>query len=850
MIWTRKTIVPLAALSGILLLLLWAVFLGGHGLTQADSLSSVLGGFVTLASFFFTVLTYRASNPSPAAERMPGSMPGSMPGRMPEWMPERMAGRPDQRSMSDRWPAPVRPGGRPPRPRSRRLLILSAVLLLITVATGTFAIRQALALGDQRDLTAANALADAAEQVGGTRPDLGQLLAAEALTRLETSKTMATAMSELARPMHRVRVATSLSLPTTVAATADGRTLATGHADGSVQFWDATTGRIRGPAEHGHLGPVLTLAFSADSTMLASGGRDRTVRLWNASTGRPDGQPLDGHAGPVTVVTFWPGRDDVISASEDGVIREWNLRSRTGKRFSREAEPVTALAVSPRGDQVVVGDRSGLIRSRSKRDGWTPRELTRTNYQKITDLEFTPDGRRLVSTGADNQIDLWAAGSQPGRNPGKHLVKHLGELPAVHTDRVTGASFGPDGRTLITSGADGKTVLWRFDRSGPADRRVLPADHQVLPSPSAVEAVVFADGGRRIVAVDARRHVNWWQTRVDQPLGRSLTVGDAPVNAVVFAPDGATLVSGDEKGRLRFWDVAAGTAIGAPLTSGDGSVVAIAYTVDGRELVAGYESGAVVVWDAAVRRELRRFGRPGQVKIWDLALSPDGGTVATAQDDGAVGLWRLSTGQATGALDGHRGPVQGVAFSRTGDELASAGADGTVRRWRTADHAPVGVALTGHQGAAWAVAYTPAGTGLAATGRDRTVQFWDRSGGPPVDVLDGAEAGVDDLAFSPDGSLLATSNGDHTVRVFDARTHRPVGRPMPGHAGWVDGIGFAPHASLLATTGDDGTVRLWDLNRTSWIQQLCERAGRRLTPAEWAQYVGPDADYAPTCPAG
>ncbi len=140
----------------------------------------------------------------------------------------------------------------------------------------------------------------------------------------------------------------------------DGRTLATGQADGSIVLWETATGKPRlrlrtgtdGAVRGSGRGPrrevtrlrtgtgsaVRVLRFTADSWLLISGGDDGVIRIWDLLRGE-EVRRLQGHRGGVVSLALSVDGKMLISGSRDTTALIWPMPARVHERLSRAAAP-------------------------------------------------------------------------------------------------------------------------------------------------------------------------------------------------------------------------------------------------------------------------------------------------------------------------------------------------------------------------------------------------------------------------------------------------------------------------------------------------------------------------------
>lgn len=399
----------------------------------------------------------------------------------------------------------------------------------------------------------------------------------------------------------------------------------------------------------------------------------------------------------------------------------------------------------------------------------------------IWDIDFSRDGKTLVSSNAVDSIKLW-------QKDGREIQF---TYPIEKLTTAAGAiSFSPDGNLLAIAGLNGKIYLHQ------SNGKLL---REIKTNQGEIWSISFSPDSKRLASAGVDGTVKLWS--VD---GKNVATLNhkAAVYRVVYSPDGKTIASGSEDKTIKLW-----THRGEELATFEGhqgGIFGLDFSPDTQKIVSSDTKGVIKLWNLQ-GEELTSINAHNST-IENIIFHPDGNTFASASFDGAIKLWNLQ-GKRLNTFLGHRGGVEDIEFSPDGQTIASAGEDRTVRFWQL--NYPLRNILTQHDAAVDSLGISPDGKIIASGSKDRTIKLW-RSNGTLINTLEEHQAMIVRLTWSHDGQILASGSADGAIKLWNREGQ--LLNTIKGHQGEVWGVQFSQNDRQIYSGSLNGTVKQWTID--------------------------------------
>jgi len=304
----------------------------------------------------------------------------------------------------------------------------------------------------------------------------------------------------------------------------DGTSLAAASAAGPITLYGAPDGAKR-VVLPGHDQGSNAIAWQPGTALLASGGQDGAVKLWDTAAGQ--------HVATVSLGRPWvehlawrpAGSAPILAAAAGRKLAFINPDATVRHAFQDAPKTISALAWHPLGGCAAVAYFGGVCLWGAD-DAAAQREYPYGNG--IHALEWSPDGRWIVSGNQDPSVHLWMLGSdvelQMSGYEGK--VRHL--------------SFDSGSRWLATSGSRDACV-WDCSGAGPEGREPVMLAHD-----APVCGVAFQRAHGLLASASQDGALVLWSPERRQPLRATVRM-PAAAACLAWSPDDRFLAIGSEK---------------------------------------------------------------------------------------------------------------------------------------------------------------------------------------------------------------------------------------------------------------------------------------------------------------
>lgn len=267
---------------------------------------------------------------------------------------------------------------------------------------------------------------------------------------------------------------------------------------------------------------------------------------------------------------------------------------------------------------------------------------------------ISPDGKKIVTGGVGD--------AKKGSGKFGYIAEvRIFEFPKgkkiaaldAHENTVLAAAFSPDGKYLVTGGADQVVKVFNFEKRSLV--RTLEGHTDV------VYRVAISPDGTKVASASYDGTARLWELATGKLLHNLDGHGSDQVSAIAFSPDGASLATGGWDRKVQLWNVASGKSQGV-LEGHTGWVISVEFSPNGNKLASGAwgRESEAILWDVKVKKKEFDLDAATAQGAY-VRFTPDGKRLLSAGLDsgldGTLKRWLIATGKEEAAT-----PISGLPW--------------------------------------------------------------------------------------------------------------------------------------------------------------------------------------------
>lgn len=520
--------------------------------------------------------------------------------------------------------------------------------------------------------------------------------------------------------------------------------------------------------------------------------------------------------------------------------------------YAEHAYQTTVARFSPNSEWIASADVSGMVRIWGTHNDFVLKKEFRILSGRIDDLQWSPDGMRIVASGEGKgksfvRAFMWDSGTNVGEFDG-------------HSRRVLSCAFKPTRPfRIVTCGED---FLVNFYEGPPFRFKLSHRDHSNF-----VNCVRFSPDGSKFISVSSDKKGIVYDAKTADKIGE-LSSEDGhkgSIYAVSWSPDSKQVLTVSADKSAKVWEISddgngkVKKTLTCPITGGvEDMLVGCLWQND--YLVTVSLGGTISLFSAS-DFEKAPLSMSGHMKnVNSLAvLKSNQKVILSGSYDGLIVKWIQGIG-FSGRLE-RKVNSQIKCFAAVDEEIISSGFDNKI--WRVSLHGDqcgdadcidigsqpkdLSLALLSPELALVSVesgvillrgtkvlstidlgftvtacTITPDGSEAIVGGQDGKLHIYSVTGDTLKEeaILEKHRGAVTVIRYSPDVSMFASGDSNREAVVWDRVTREVKLKNMLYHTARINCLAWSPDNSMVATGSLDTCVIIYE---------ICKPASSRIT---------------------
>lgn len=223
------------------------------------------------------------------------------------------------------------------------------------------------------------------------------------------------------------------------------------HKDGTLVAWDLKKQKVANKTRLTE-SSIVDFASQDDGPWIVSADSTGKLRVRDLILGR-DVHVIDTNR-TLTNVNFSPDR--VVASSDSGDLLFVDLETEQLKAVETEATQIDAIRSSTDGNVTILLEQSaeddGRVQYwRCEEETW---KLACEFGVNVKSIEIAPDGKRVFTGDSKGVLTVWSITDDKPNSHRKLISLH------DHDDRITQIDMSEDGQRLVSSSLDGSVIFW------------------------------------------------------------------------------------------------------------------------------------------------------------------------------------------------------------------------------------------------------------------------------------------------------------------------------------------------------------------------------------------------------